>query len=198
MVNSIRGILTFKHSDTLGVETGGVEWALEVSTTTLSTLPPPGREVRVFTYLHHTQDVMKMYGFASAEERHIFLALLTVNGVGPSLARKILSGITPQAFQAALDMEDLAVLERIPGLGKKTAQKIVLQLRGNLVKDDEGSGGVPSEAKDVVEALTAMGFDSRGALKAVEEIFADSEVLSLSGEEREKEVLRRAIISLSS
>ncbi len=83
-------------------------------------------------------------------------------------------------------MEDLAVLERIPGLGKKTAQKIVLQLRGNLVKDDEGSGGVPSEAKDVVEALTAMGFDSRGSLKAVEEILADSEVRSLSGEERGK------------
>lgn len=198
MVNSIRGILTFKSPDFLGIETGGVEWILEVSTTTLSALPGPGKEIRVFTYLHHTQDVMKMYGFANADERKIFLALLTVNGVGPSLARKILSGITPQAFQTALDSEDLALLERIPGLGKKTAQKIVLHLRGKLVDDDAEVFGAPSAAKEVVEALAAMGFDSRGALKAVEAILTDSEVSQLTGEEREKEVLRRAIISLSS
>ena len=198
MVNSIRGILTFKHSDSLGIETGGIEWAVETSATTLADLPVIGREVRIFTFLHHAQDSMKMYGFSTAEERSVFLALLTVNGVGPSLARKILSGTTPQRFQAALDSEDLTTLGRIPGLGKKTAQKIVLQLRGKLAEEGEDRPGARGEARDVVEALAAMGFDSKGALTAVEGILAESDIQALSGDEKEKEVLRRAIISLSS
>ena len=198
MVNSIRGLLTFKRPESLGIETGGVEWAIETSATTLSALPQIGHEVRIYTHLHHAQDVMKMYGFATVEERKVFLALLTVSGVGPSLAKKILSGTTPSRFQQALDAEDIATLGKIPGLGKKTAQKIVLHLRGKLAEDAGDAAAAPDGARDVVEALAAMGFDSRGALKAVENILADPDVEALAGEEKEKEILRRAIISLSS
>ncbi|MCK5249028.1 MAG: Holliday junction branch migration protein RuvA [Spirochaetaceae bacterium] len=197
MVNSIRGTLTFKTSEQLGIETGGVEWAVDTTTTTLSSLPKIGEKTRIFTYLHHTQDQMKMYGFVSSEERTLFLALLTVNGVGPSLTRKILSGTTPERFLAALDAEDLSTLGNIPGLGKKTAQKIVLQLRGKLI-DTADDGGAVGEARDVIEALMAMGFDSRGAGKTVSAILEDPELTVLTGEAREKEILRRAIVSLSS
>ena len=86
MVNSIRGTLTYKTPESVGVETGGIEWAMDTTATTLSNLPSVGHEVRVFTHLHHTQDAMKLYGFATAEEREAFHALLTVSGVGPSLA----------------------------------------------------------------------------------------------------------------
>jgi len=198
MVNSIRGIITFKSSDQLGLENSGIEWALDTTTTTLSSLPGIGEEVRIFTHLHHSQDQMKMYGFASREERTLFLALLTVNGVGPSLTRKILSGTTPARFLLALDAEDLSTLGSIPGLGKKTAQKIVLQLRGRLIEDIETSPGAGGEAKDVVEALTAMGFDARGALKSVTTILEDPDIQLLGSNEREKEVLRRSIIAMSS
>lgn len=197
MVNSIRGTLTFKTSEQLGIETGGVEWAVDTTATTLSSLPKIGEETRIFTHLHHTQDQMKMYGFASSEERTLFLALLTVNGVGPSLTRKILSGTTPERFLAALDAEDLSTLGSIPGLGKKTAQKIVLQLRGKLI-DTADDGGAIGEARDVIEALMAMGFDSRNAGKAVSTILEDSELTVLSGDAREKEILRRAIVLMSS
>ncbi len=197
MVNSIRGTLTFITSEQLGIETGGVEWAVDTTATTLSSLPKIGEELRIFTHLHHTQDQMKMYGFASSEERALFLALLTVNGVGPSLTRKILSGTTPERFLAALDAEDLSTLGSIPGLGKKTAQKIVLQLRGKLIDATEGEIAA-GEAKDVIDALTAMGFDSRSAGKAVSAILEDTEFTVLAGDAGEKEILRRAIISLSS
>jgi Holliday junction DNA helicase RuvA len=198
MVNSIRGIITFKSSDQLGLENSGIEWAIDTSTTTLSSLPGIGEEVRIYTHLHHTQDQMKMYGFATREERTLFLALLTVNGVGPSLTRKILSGTTPARFLVALDAEDLSSLGSIPGLGKKTAQKIILQLRGKLIEENEAPGTPGGEARDVVEALTAMGFDSRSAVKAVSSILDDADIRTLGAEEKEKEVLRRAIIAMSS
>jgi Holliday junction DNA helicase RuvA len=198
MVNSIRGTLTFKSFDQAGVETGGVEWAIDTTVTTISALPSPGKEVKIYTYLHHTQDQMKMYGFLSKEERTMFLALLTVNGVGPSLARKILSGITPDRLMAALDTEDLATLSTVPGMGRKTAQKIVLHLRGKLADDGNPAGSADDDVREVIQALTAMGFDARGAGKVVSAILNDEAVSTLPRDRREKEILRRAIVELSS
>ena len=197
MVNSICGILTFKSAGVVGVETGGVEWALETTATSLSRLPQLGVEVRLYTHLHHVQDSMRFYGFTDREERKLFLALLSVNGVGPALARKILSGTTPARFVAALETEDVENLGSIPGLGKKTAQKIVLQLRGKLTVDDETPSGDSEKEREVVDALVAMGFDGRGAAKAVAGVLNDPKVSELRELEREREILRRAIVSLS-
>ncbi|OQX28980.1 MAG: Holliday junction branch migration protein RuvA [Spirochaeta sp. LUC14_002_19_P3] len=196
MINSISGKLTFKSPEAVGIDTGGVEWALEVTASTLAALPAIGSQVRIFTHLHHTQDSMRLYGFAALAERRLFHALLTVGGVGPSLARKILSGTTPERFSAAMETEDVDALASIPGLGKKTAQKIILQLRGKLAgneADAPDSGG-----KEVAAALISMGFDSRGAARAVAEILQEEDIVRLSGQEQEREILRRAIIHLSS
>jgi len=198
MVNSIRGIITFKSSDQLGLENSGIEWAIDTTTTSLSSLPGIGEEVRIYTHLHHNQDLMKMYGFATREERSLFLSLLTVNGVGPSLTRKILSGTTPSRFLLALDAEDLSTLGRIPGLGKKTAQKIVLQLRGKLIEEHNTPGGSGGDSREVVEALTAMGFDSKNSVKAVTAILNEKDLQEFSSADKEKEILRRAIIAMSS
>ena len=197
MLNSIRGILTFKAPGLAGIETGGVEWAVEVSASSLSRLPAVGAEVRLFTHLHHVQDSMRLYGFADIDERRLFLALLGVSGVGPALARKILSGTTPERFIAALETEDIASLGSIPGLGKKTAQKIVLQLRGKLTADENAEAPSSGEEREVIDALVSMGFDSRAAAKAVSAVLADPSADDLSGEERESEVLRRAIVAMS-
>ncbi|VDA99837.1 Holliday junction DNA helicase RuvA [Olavius algarvensis spirochete endosymbiont] len=197
MLNSIRGTLTYKSEDQVGVDCGGLEWAIDTTSTSISSLPQVGEEVLVYTHLHHTQDLMKLFGFSTFEERRLFLALKTVNGVGVSLARKILSGTTPSRFLRALDSEDLSVLERIPGLGKKTAQKIVLQLRGSLVDADDLEGVVSSQEKEVVDALVAMGFESKAAGKVVSSILRSPELYDLSSNEREKEILRRAIVAMS-
>ena len=198
MVNSISGVLTFKEAGTAGVETGGIEWAIDTSSTTLAGLPPIGSQVRLYTHLHHVQDSMRLYGFGTIVERRLFLALVSVNGVGPSLARKILSGTSPERFLTAMEQEDLDTLSSIPGLGKKTAQKIVLQLRGKLTDEQPSSNGAIGKEKDMVEALAAMGFDARGAGKAVSAILEEDGIAELTGEEREREILRRAIIALSS
>ena len=173
-----------------------MEWALEASTSTIAALPCVGSEARVLTHLHVTQDSLRLYGFATAEERRLFLSLLTVSGVGPSLAKKILSGMSPSRLSQALDSEDMPALCSISGLGKKTAQKIVLQLRGKLTtEEDEMAVG---EASEVSSSLAAMGFDAKAAAKAVSVLLEDPSITALSGEEREKEILRRAIVELSS
>jgi len=197
MLNSIRGRLTYKFEDQIGVDCGSLEWAVDTTSTSISLFPQIGEEVLVYTYLHHTQDLMKLFGFSTSEERRLFLALKTVNGVGVSLARKILSGTTPSRFLEALDSEDMSVLERIPGLGKKTAQKIVLQLRGSLVDADIVEGAASSQERDVVDALVAMGFESRAAGKVVGSILRSPELDGLNSDEKEKEVLRQAIVAMS-
>jgi len=197
MLNSIRGTLTYKSGDQVGIDCGSLEWAVDTTSTSISLFPQVGEETLVYTYLHHTQDVMRLFGFSTFEERRLFLSLKTVSGVGASLARKILSGTTPSRFLRALDTEDLSVLERIPGLGKKTAQKIVLQLRGSLVDTGAAEGAVPTQEKDVVDALVAMGFDSKSASRVVSSILRSTELDGLSSDEKEKEILRRAIVAMS-
>jgi len=194
MVNSISGTLTFKSSEQLGLETGGIEWAIDTTAATLSGMPALGNKVRVYTYLHHTQDQMRMYGFGQQDERAMFLALLSVSGVGPSLAKKILSGISTDRLRMALDNEDLATLSAVPGLGNKTASKIVLHLRGKLATVEDGEGKV----QEVIDALVAMGYEMKSVRKVVTALLNESEIASLSQEEREKTILRRAIVELSS
>ncbi len=197
MVHSIRGIVTFKSSEAVGIENGGIEWQIDTTATSLSALPGIGQEAKIYTHLHHKEDQMRLYGFATSEERTVFLALLTVNGVGPSLARKILSGTTPDGFNRALATEDLAMLSQIPGLGKKTAQKIVLHLRGKLA-DDASADSSGGDEKEVVDSLTAMGFDAASARKAVRKVLDDPELIGMDAESKEREILRRCIVSLSS
>jgi Holliday junction DNA helicase RuvA len=197
MVHSIRGVVTLKTAEMIGVETLGIEWAVETTATSLSRFPSVGEEVRVWTHLHHKEDQMRLYGFATREERALFLDLITVSGIGPALARKVLSGTTPESLKSALETEDLALLGSIPGLGKKTAQKVVLQLRGRLTADDDAAAA-PGEEKELVESLVARGFDAKASGSAVRDLLQDSDIAGLSGEDREKELIRRAIVALSS
>jgi Holliday junction DNA helicase RuvA len=144
--NSIRGVVTHIGADSLYLENHGMEWEMEVSSTTLTQVPRDGKEVRIYTYLQHKDDMMKLYGFITPAEKRLFISLTSVSGVGPKLALKMLSGMKADELIVCLDREDVDNLCRIPGLGKKTAQKIILQLRGKLTGDDEATvivqGGV--------------------------------------------------------
>lgn len=197
MVNSINGILSFKTFGAVGIDTGSVEWAIETTSTTVAGLPAIGTEVRLYTHLHQSQDAMRLYGFHSVAERSNFLALISVNGLGPAMAKKILSGTSPDNFSAAIEAEDVAFLSAIPGLGKKTAQKIILQLKGKLTSDELSISPRETGIKEIVDSLAAMGFDARHAAKAVSAVLEEPDIAGLSGDTREKEILRRAIVSLS-
>ena len=196
MINSIQGVVTAKNPDTLYLENGGVEWSMQVSGRSLQSLPPVGQQARVLVYLHHREDQMTLYGFSVAEERFLFLDLLRVGGIGPKQALRILSGMSVDEFIRNLDADDVDALSRLPGLGKKTAQKIILTLRGRLTLPQEGDSETPYE--EIVAALVEMGFERQTATKAIGVIASDVRSEKLEEADVEKEIFKRAIVQLSS
>ncbi|MEI6877226.1 MAG: Holliday junction branch migration protein RuvA [Spirochaetota bacterium] len=204
MFNSIRGLLCEKRLDSICVETGGIEWELFVPTRSLPDFGGLGSETRVFTWLHHYEDGMRLFGFPTKEERVVFLELMKVEGIGPKQALRVLSGIDPSALDAALESEDLAALQRIPGVGPKLAQKMLLALKGKLVLTPEMASDPRRPVTawgDVVKALADMGFDRKEAERVVAE---KSQGLALRGtggtnvgKETEKEIFRLSLLELS-
>lgn len=195
MFNSIRGVVTERRADTLRLETGGVEWEFSVPATDSERFPHPGGEARVFVWLYHREDQMKLYGFFDERRRETFLELLKVEGIGPKQSLKIMSGISQQDLERALEAGDIGRLEAVPGLGKKTAQKMILALKGRIVTPQE-TPGVPSAHGELVEALVAMGFDRRAAAEAILRAEAEQKG-SAAGEDLEKVLFKRAIVLLS-
>jgi Holliday junction DNA helicase RuvA len=193
--NSIAGRVTEKSADSICVETGGVEWSMTIPATDLG-LFETGKNARVFTWLYHKEDAMKLYGFASEKRRATFLELLKVEGIGPRGAVKIMSGIDQEQLETALETEDLSRLEAVPGLGKKTAQKMLLALKGKLHFDSGGAkaAGVYGE---LAEALAGMGYEKRAAAEVLAQLEKTLDQ-KLGGKEREQELFRQAIVALSS
>jgi len=195
MYNSIRGIITEKSAETVRLETGGVEWDIAVPAKDLADIPPVGETGRVYTWLYHREDQMRLYGFADDRRRATFLELLKVEGIGPKGALKIMSGIGQEELETALENEDLSRLEAVPGLGKKTAQKMLLALKGKLSfsKTPETAGPYA----ELVKALVEMGYDRRAVTDAL--TGAEANLPSgISTGEKEKLLFKEAIVTLSS
>lgn len=175
MFNSISGTLTAKFPQKIYVENNGIEWEITAPDTSIDRLGNVGDNVKVFTWLQHTDSAMTLFGFASAKDRELFFDLNKVDGVGPKSAVKIMSSIAREQLVASLDSGDLAALEKIPGLGKKTAQKMLLALKGKLTLDDSLSEAKPfgqrgGEFQDVINSLAAMGYEKRQVEQAVYEV----------------------------
>lgn len=194
MYNSIQGTLTGKGATKVFLENQGIEYELEVSFNTASALPELGSKVRLYTYLHHREEVMKLYGFLEEAERRLFLDLLKVEGIGPRQALRILSGTTVGAFLRILESEDVKALTRIPGLGMKTAQKVLLSLKGKISLEEEA---LPREERDLQVALVEMGFELSKASDALRRALKECREEGLSGEPLEREAFRRAIVLMS-
>jgi Holliday junction DNA helicase RuvA len=196
MFNSLTGTVTGKIEDNLRLSVGGIEWEITVPLTDINQIPPPGEEARIFTWLSHREDQMKLFGFADENRRATFLELLKVEGIGPRQAVKIMGGIGQEDLQRALDTEDVARLEAVPGLGKKTAQKMILTLKGRLTSGGGGKARAASPHSDLVAALMEMGYDQRSASEALTQA-ETSLPPGLSGAELEKALFRQAILRLS-
>lgn len=205
MFNSITGIITGKFPKQLFIENNGIEWDICVPDSNLDMLGVVGSEAKVYTYLQHTDMIMCLYGFASADERSLFLDLLKVDGVGPKGALKIMSSVSSGRLMEVLENGDMEMLEKIPGVGKKTAGKMMLTLKGKL-KISENSGAVVRVAAaapyvDVVTSLASMGYDKRTVeqkvAQLVEELSKEAGFTEKSQKEREDLLFRRAIVSLA-
>jgi holliday junction DNA helicase RuvA len=170
----IGGKLDHKETDRVVIDAGGVGYEICVSPRTLSQMPAAGEPARVFTYLHVREDIMQLYGFGSREEKAMFIKLLGVSGVGPKLAMSILSGLTVAELAIALVTKDAQAISRVNGVGRKTAERLILELRESVgqgelagVAADVGAPASAGPAHEAIQGLMALGYSSVEATKAV-------------------------------
>ena len=175
MIGSLRGRIASKTPPQLTVDVGGLGYELEAPMSTFFHLPAVGEEVRLLTHLVVREDAHVLYAFATEEERRLFRSLIKVSGVGPKIALALLSGISVTAFAECVRREDIAALTRIPGVGRKTAERLIVEMRDRLAAPLPGSGpgavatGTRAES-EAYGALVALGYrpaEATRLLKAV-------------------------------
>jgi Holliday junction DNA helicase RuvA len=166
MISFLQGILSSRQADRVEVDVNGVGYEAFVSQRTLQALPPLGQAVTLKTYLHVREELQQLFGFLTDGEKQAFLLALSVSGVGPKAALNLLSSLSPEAFFDAILHNDLVVLKSVPGIGSKTAQHLVLELKEKVAKlagasPFAGDAPLGQEAKnlsDAVQALVSLGY----------------------------------------
>ncbi len=193
MIDSIRGRLIQKTPTYIVVETHGVGFRLLISLSSFEAFDDVGNEISVLTYLHVREDVLQLFGFAREEERELFLHLISVTGVGPRSAQSILSGITVEELKRAIRNQEIDVLTSAPGVGKKTAERLVLELREKIGGGKSDRKTIPpiipnSVGEEAVLALMSLGYKRVRAQEKVQRNLQKRP--SLSVEELIRRVLR--------
>ena len=182
MIYYLKGILSEYTEDGVVIEAGGVGYQVTVPTSLLAELPQPGEEVKLYTYYQVTEDARKLFGFATRDERSLFTQIIKVSGIGPKLAVSVMGTLTPDALRLAVISGDVKAISQAPGMGKKTAEKLILELKDKidlaavLAPKDAPSTGSPVVITDAfteaAAALQALGYSSSEALKTVRSIEA--------------------------
>ena len=177
MIGQLRGRLAEKRPNQVLVDVGGVGYLVQIPLSTFSALGDLRGEVALLIHTHVREDQLALYGFLTSREKHFFELLLSVSGVGPSLALKILSGMSVEDIVPAVCKGDLVQLTRIPGVGRKTAERIVVELRDKLAAAETGAPErrAPSSnlEADVLSALLNLGYERRDAERALDELRRD-------------------------
>ncbi len=177
MIAHLRGTLLVKHPNQAIVEAHGVGYDVVISVPTFSELPAAGADVALHIHTHVREDALSLYGFLRLAEKHLFEKLLTVSGIGPKLAVTILSGMPADEMVGAIRSGDIGRLTRIPGIGKKTAERMVLELRDKLpvatgTAEVSVAAASPVE-EDVLSALVNLGYQQAAAEKALQSAARD-------------------------
>jgi holliday junction DNA helicase RuvA len=172
MIGSLRGKLLDKRPNQVLLDVNGVGYQVQIPLSTFASIGALHDETALLIHTHVREDQFALYGFFTAREKHCFELLISASGVGPSLALKILSGMGIDDLIPAIRKSDIAQLTRIPGVGKKTAERIVVELRDKLAAVDVHETGKPSTPSqleaDVASALVNLGYDARSVEKAIE------------------------------
>lgn len=197
MISSVRGEVLSVGLDQVVIEVGGVGLAVHAAPATLATLRR-GEQARLATSLVVREDSLTLYGFADAAARELFVLLQTVSGVGPRLALATLAVLEPDKLRTALAEGDLAVLTQVPGIGRKGAERLVVELRdkvGALVPASVAAGSGAAVGTQVAEALIGLGFSTRQAEQAVQAVLAESDSHSADTADV-SQLLRKALTRL--
>lgn len=176
MIDYVTGTLAEKHPTHVIIEAGGLGYRLQIPLSTYSHLGEVGTDAKLLTHHHLREDTEELYGFATSEERALFRMLIDVSGIGPKLAQTILSGLPASTLREALVDSDLVTLTRIPGVGKKTAERMVLELREKVARlvtagrTDSHDTLPAAEGDEAVRALVALGYNLYEAQQSVTRI----------------------------
>ncbi len=173
MIGFLRGILAHKHPPSLLLDVGGVGYEVDAPMSTFYQLPDTGSEVTLHTHLVIRDDAHVLFGFASEAERALFRALIRVSGIGPRLALAILSGLSPDEFQRCIQQGDSSALQRLPGIGKKTAERLIIEMRDRLpdaAATDIAAGGASDPLREASEALVALGYKPQEAERLLKQV----------------------------
>ena len=179
MIGRISGVLLEKNPPQVLVDAQGVGYEIDVPMSTFYNLPGLGEKVTLFTHLVVREDAHLLFGFAGDAERKVFRQLLKVSGIGARTALSVLSGMSVGDLAQAVTMQDVGRLTKVPGIGKKTAERLLLELKGKLGIELAASVDVhrlPSAGSDVLNALLALGYNEREALAATRQLAAESSV----------------------
>jgi Holliday junction DNA helicase RuvA len=194
MISQLTGKLIYRSLPHLVVDVNGIGYEIEATTNTFTDLPALGEEVTIFTHFVVREDAQLLFGFASREERDVFRTLIKISGVGGKLALSILSGLLPAELASVIESEDIAALQRLPGVGKKTAERLIIELRGKLAEfqltftgdvnvtvELQGLNSSVSAQTDAVYGLIALGYKPNEAEKMVKAVassdITDSETI---------------------
>jgi holliday junction DNA helicase RuvA len=170
----LTGRLAAKNPPQVLVDVAGVAYEVDVPMSTFYALPATGEAVSLFTHLVVREDAHNLYGFASAEERTVFRQLIRISGIGARTALSVLSGMSVRDLAQSIAEQDAARLTRIPGIGKKTAERLLLELKGKVVEGAEARVG--GRTSEVLQALVALGYSEKEAGAAVKDLAADMPV----------------------
>ncbi|HAV24096.1 MAG: Holliday junction DNA helicase RuvA [Ignavibacteria bacterium GWA2_55_11] len=199
MITSLTGTLVVKSPTEAVVDVRGVGYVLQIPLSTYAKLPDPPTSVTLLTHLQVRDDALVLFGFATNDERRMFRLLLSVNGIGPRLAQNILSGISAAELQSLIRTGNASALTSIPGIGRKTADRIIIELKDKLAKDAGSTESLsvdsqtPMEVRaETLQALLALGFQRSVAEKAVRGALQETQGKALGVEELLKRALRLA------
>ena len=179
MIGRIQGILVSVHPPRLLVDCQGVGYEIDVPMSTLYQLPEVNQKITLLTHFQVREDAQQLFGFATETEREAFRALIKISGVGSRTALAVLSGMSVNELAQAIALQEAGRLTQVPGIGKKTAERLCLELKGKLAPDLGISSGKPQAVEassEVLQALLALGYSEKEALLALKQIPADSTV----------------------
>jgi len=180
----LKGIIADKGQNEVIIDVGGVGYQLSCSMTTLQEIPPVGESMKLYTYLSVREDAMELFGFATKEEKSMYLRLLSVSGIGPKVALSILGSMPLRDLTLAIVTGDITALSRAPGVGKKTAQRLALELKEKVDQSDlesvpQGGGSFTpiqeDAASEALAALQALGYTPAEAAKAISQVRGQSD-----------------------
>ena len=173
MIDSIKGTLVKKNPTSVIIDIGGIRLGVPITLATFEKIPDPNQAVELLTYLHVREDIMELYGFYDDHERDVFMQLNSISGIGPRSAMNILSGTNPIEFKKKIIDSDVASLTSIPGIGTKTAKRIIVELKDKFTDQDTGSdldlllvSGDKDKIDDVTKVLISLGY-KRSAINQV-------------------------------